>query len=1076
MGVQGGAGIANTALTGTASSPPHHTSTGSYELSSAGSASPTSYFARPATPQKSFSALRQSSPNKTAMNDAASPFKTLRHPRPPSHLSTNSYAVARSLGPNDLQVVLDLPILSSAQKELAVRVHNAAQRLRDLCREVDEWTWSGRWEDFSSHVEHDETAPLGNGNDDDDTATGGVKYRLANRFERIDDRLQNISENLARLEVEELKEQVLCIHLARSRPGSGYSVQSLTPGKLELYNEFELFVTQAIIQALPQLEVLRQALRTWSMRLLVLKELPRYLADLRISQSRMWAGNANLEEDANRNSSAELVDTLEVNLRSSLEYFENIIPDLGTRLDGMLDALEGGEDEGTFPNHWIDDFEALERDYGVYAAEAQRKLFEVQLLQWVISKGSESSASSDGKRAENVVSTARAIAPTVAGAQELQGKLGSQIDSATDPEAAHVELSVDAEPTGNNVLMVPTNIIRAEANSHQIDGSHDGPSAVNASALATDGIQEQVDHQSSDDNAAAAFGCPADETRGILENKLRREPSTFDPHSAMIRRASVASVESIKRGQVKKLNIKRSSGLSAMPGGNSMDGDSAIPSLPSTPLNRREASWCSQASSTSSVGVLNDELDPLPVDSVAPHDNRDAEATFSSSVRRESMSSISSLQFEPSSPSERLDSSPTAPMEQIVSKVPKPPLNGMMQKKRQNLSRVQPPSTSTLWADAEVRSFTTKRLTGSPTTTSKPPENLAVPLQQQISEIITTIPASIRLVSSPSSASSTQTSTNGSPSPTATPPNSIKVHKRKSSLQEALARSRSFTPTNKLLPALILAPADEATSKRSGPNDPEIKLYHLTQPGAAKPIKLFIRRVGENSERVMVRVGGGWADLGEYLRAFVEHHSHVVSSGSASVVPMSDSEPGSGGKRKFSFPSTSNSSSRSGTPVPDSFLSRPIGTSTPRLSSEDMVALATLPLYTTAGATATSVPSSPLEPNALSGGSSSRKISSSTREAATIGLAGPARRTKVHDMSDEKREWVDGIVEQARRTVSSTTGSSSTSGATAAAGKGEPDEKRAPSRLGGSYKKMELGTLGEAGKAGNKRVFLRSKT
>ena len=54
-----------------------------------------------------------------------------------------------------------------------------------------------------------------------------------------------------------------------------------------------------------------------------------------------------------------------------------------------------------------------------------------------------------------------------------------------------------------------------------------------------------------------------------------------------------------------------------------------------------------------------------------------------------------------------------------------------------------------------------------------------------------------------------------------------------------------------------------------------MKVYHLVrngQPRDTPPTKLHVRLVGENGERVMVRVGGGWADLAEYLREYSLHH------------------------------------------------------------------------------------------------------------------------------------------------------------------------------------------------------------
>ncbi|KAM0720466.1 hypothetical protein Q7P37_004602 [Cladosporium fusiforme] len=82
---------------------------------------------------------------------------------------------------------------------------------------------------------------------------------------------------------------------------------------------------------------------------------------------------------------------------------------------------------------------------------------------------------------------------------------------------------------------------------------------------------------------------------------------------------------------------------------------------------------------------------------------------------------------------------------------------------------------------------------------------------------------------------------------------------------------------------LTLAPADPTPSRKSASaNEPEVKLYHLTQAGREDPIKLFVRLVGEG-ERVMVRVGGGWADLADYLRQYAEHHGSRTVSGEVDV-------------------------------------------------------------------------------------------------------------------------------------------------------------------------------------------------
>lgn len=98
-------------------------------------------------------------------------------------------------------------------------------------------------------------------------------------------------------------------------------------------------------------------------------------------------------------------------------------------------------------------------------------------------------------------------------------------------------------------------------------------------------------------------------------------------------------------------------------------------------------------------------------------------------------------------------------------------------------------------------------------------------------------------------------------------------------------------------PAIVLAPVHQDTftgprlSNKDGSGrsrrSTSTQWYHLGRAVSAggfvePPIKLFVRQVGADGERVMVRVGGGWADLGEYLREYASHHSsgrRAVSDG-----------------------------------------------------------------------------------------------------------------------------------------------------------------------------------------------------
>ncbi|EXJ75562.1 uncharacterized protein A1O5_00068 [Cladophialophora psammophila CBS 110553] len=102
-------------------------------------------------------------------------------------------------------------------------------------------------------------------------------------------------------------------------------------------------------------------------------------------------------------------------------------------------------------------------------------------------------------------------------------------------------------------------------------------------------------------------------------------------------------------------------------------------------------------------------------------------------------------------------------------------------------------------------------------------------------------------------------------------PTRIRLAKDADAQSSSTSSTRASTPTA----SLTLSPAKaDPSSRRGSLADPDIKLYHLTRSGQgreAPPVKLFVRTVGDG-DRVMVRVGGGWADLGEYLREYSLHH------------------------------------------------------------------------------------------------------------------------------------------------------------------------------------------------------------
>ena len=297
-------------------------------------------------------------------------------------------------------------------------------------------------------------------------------------------------------------------------------------------------------------------------------------------------------------------------------------------------------------------------------------------------------------------------------------------------------------------------------------------------------------------------------------------------------------------------------------------------------------------------------------------------------------------------------------------------------------------------------------------------------LEARISSILTDIPAHIRLTSGPEADAPEVFRPEDSQDPhtPATGPPAMR-----------LLRSQSLVPS----PPMTLAPAHPKSSKvRAQNGDPEIKLYHLHQSGKAAPIKLYIRLVGENGERVMVRIGGGWADLGEYLKEYAGHHGRRSGSDGRFEIqgfPQSQS----------SSPITALTGHSSSHDTP---RSRPVSPSMLNTRNRRLSELAPSEFKT------------PMTPDSLtyarqnstpkSRDSSPASIRPSSRHSWTeddppLGLAGP--RIKKVEISPRKQAWVDGMVDQARNTSA---------------------EKK-------KFGEGDFGDLGKVG--GTKRLFLKSK-
>ncbi|ERS96547.1 gas2 domain containing protein [Sporothrix schenckii 1099-18] len=283
-------------------------------------------------------------------------------------------------------------------------------------------------------------------------------------------------------------------------------------------------------------------------------------------------------------------------------------------------------------------------------------------------------------------------------------------------------------------------------------------------------------------------------------------------------------------------------------------------------------------------------------------------------------------------------------------------------------------------------------------------------LQQQISEILESIPAKIHLSSQPS------------PSFSHLNPPDFKLPRKPKAPADS-TRSLSSMSSRSLTPSFLLAPAYSRNPRpRQQKGNQEIKLYHLSRSTGEAPIKLFIRLVGENGERVMVRVGGGWADLTEYLKEYASHHSRRSKNGGESKIeirdlPLSSSVAASLNSRVGSSPP-----SRPGSALDSPAAMAPLNIrKTRRATSASMGDESIASIKNESGVhprnprtplASMSKPSNDTPPSDASSRSRSSSRLSWAEEDSSLGMSGP--RAKNIEMSEESKAWVESVKERVR--------------------------------------------------------------
>jgi hypothetical protein len=823
--------------------------------------------------------------------------------------------------------------LTPAERDLGSRVAKAAQRLKGWCAEIEQWGWTGGFEQpseedkekrrrslearISEHVANPEAlAPL--------EYYGSL---LSADLEQHEARLDDMSEELLNMDVDELKEYVLDMHpQGRSRPGSagfGISRASYQP-----MDDFSFLITQTLLSALPHHAQLKDRLNTWTARVSILRAAPRYLDDLQQARKAMRLGWDALVPPTDTSDPAfkqwkEAVDTISGVLRGK-------VSDLGQRLDRMLDTLEGRDD--CLPDRWIDVFEALEVDFGRWVPESTRRVIDFDVR--------------------------RQSSQTKQGDLETKQDVRKPDTHSRAPTSPRTPLLSVTEPQP----VRPTTF--EDGSRADTAGKEDSTPAL--------------------EHAAETFSAPSFE--GAHREVSQEIPRTTTPQNETILSHPIIVVDAVSPGEPGGLRD-----LGTTPSPNKLIVENASPAMDEEsefdegdtvvhieaediPRGAVPVTVSEDGSPASSGGKIepNAFVDSPTLTST---DGTDVEVPQTPRSRRLSTSSFSSTTSMESSPISTVEESPTARTAGNRSiRAPRPELNAAMRKRRPAKSAALPSVDAAPWPPTQ---FSHKK----PSTVDD--------LERKISDILTTIPAHIRLTSGP-----------GADAPEVKQSHGLSHKSSRGYLRAARSASGLRTPQLTLSPAKHDHEGANHGAGRKSANarfDNDIKLYHLTQPGKEQPIKLFIRRVGENGERVMVRVGGGWSDLGEYLRQYAEHHGRrTASEGRFEVLGLEVQNSDNSTARPGSAMSTRRASGGRKTPntTPDGkFAGLGISVDSPpppmpKFDRESTPAIAE------------EAPTPPSNDSMQSWYDNE------------IGLAGP--KVKKVELTSDKREWIEGMLKQAR--------------------------------------------------------------
>lgn len=935
---------------------------------------------------------------------------------------------------------------STSEKAWGIKAAHAGQRIGEWHDELVSWPWPKLGQPNGFLVQYNENQltesipPAGS-----EAHRASISSRQIEEYER---KVEEIRKCLETLELDDLKAYVRTVHVTPHLQRS--SQQS--PAEAASYDnmdDFTALVTATIVQSLPKLARLSSLMDTWSIRFMIMRMIPDFIRDMDSCKDSMLSAQMAIGTQVSQTGTAGSLPSTRkpfsrnvfIDMRAVLS---DQISETGKKVDVMLDLLEGSND--VLPEEWIDDMDNLEGQHETWVVNAEELVLDGELATAKAKSSQEESlarlesTSPASQHLQISDDDARIIGilhgQTDTGEMDANQSGISCIfanDEPTHPLSTEIIIPLPVrnvsrgvrKPTGipadtsteatkpimpskQNPLAIETQVLGGESNATSdplscvsssgsvdsgLSSTGSSPEIQSAKIAAYSGLPTQITTPSSnrlsadfpnvskrsasyDRNIRQSWsGAPQGSTQ--FAGQPRNRSSTFAgpqpprsrhcsllvPENAVTRfsmsnarprSASIKSFEVIPHSEVRTIEVRRSLG-------NSSSASPSRPELVEYPFPQGSASDKIPALGSGVPGSAPETslLGRTIVQDRFVQDDHPAESSHGV-----------------------IEQTPETEPAQI------------------SFAKIRDPFGSAAPFDSPIRKRAHQQRAAtlgdlaSPDPTKASRSMHEDSLDAQISSILTKIPTNIRLTSAAEAATTDSVS---KPMSSLSDGKSSKL--RRSSVAR-LIRPRVSSPTAQ---SMTLAPA--SLDSKSNSNS-EIRIYHLHKPGSTSPTKLHIRLVGGTGERVMVRVGGGWADFAEYLKEYALHHGkRAVSESHFNIrsLPQTSSPVAVTASTARPPSSSSNPLFRRQQTTPAS-----IGAGDPSSVS---------PSWTPPTGSGTSDPRP----------SSSRGTWSPASEADSpnrhLGLAGP--KTRKVDISPSKQAWVDGMMRQARRTSGGGGGGSS---------------------------------------------------